>query len=128
MGVAHGGFKARHHEKAGSASALTIKIKNFGTVTETQVGYRVTATCSGTCTGTVTLSAACTGTVGPLAPGNTKAVSGCTATPTTAGDHWLYTLIVIHCGTDGAPPCTSNDGGTDANPANNIRVRKVKVA
>jgi len=50
---------------------LGIKIKDLGTMTETQVGYKVVATCQrpGGCYGTVIFSPACTGTVGPLAPG-----------------------------------------------------------
>jgi hypothetical protein len=67
------------------------------------------------------------GTIGPLAPGNTKVVSGCTATPTHTGDTWLFTLIVIHCGADGAPPCTTNDGAIDVNNSNNVAVTKVTV-
>jgi len=63
------------------------------------------------CTGPApTLSAACTGTIGPLAPGATKVASGCTATfaPGSTGNEWLFTLMVIHCGADGGPPCTTN--------------------
>jgi len=129
VGVAgHGlGFNAPNTVKAGHTIAIHIRIQNFGSVTETQVGYMVVATCSGTCTGTVTLSAACTGTVGPLAPGATKVVNGCTATPTHAGDVWLLTLMVIHCGADGGPPCTTNDGAIDANNSNNVAVTKVTV-
>jgi hypothetical protein len=138
--VAVASFTVPSTEQHGSVYPLGISIKNLGTVTETQVGYKVKATCvpsdddsedheggSGTCQGTVIFSAACTGTVGPLAPGQTKSVTGCTAKPTAAGDHWVYTLIVIHCGTDGSFPCTTNDGSKDANPTNNIATRKVTV-
>ena len=132
VGVAgHGlGFNAPNTVQAGHTTAIHIRLQNFGSVTETQIGYRVTATCSGTCGTAPTLSAACTGTVGPLAPGNTKVVNGCTATfaSGTTGDMWLLTLMVVHCGADGAPPCTTNDVGADANNSNNVVVTKVVVA
>ena len=82
------------------------------------------------CTGPApTLSAACTGTIGPLAPGATKVASGCTATfaPGSTGNEWLFTLMVIHCGADGGPPCTTNDGATDGNNSNNIAVTEIDV-
>jgi hypothetical protein len=131
VGVAgHGlGFNAPNTVQAGHTTAIHIRIQNFSsTVTETQIGYIVTATCSGTCTGTVTLSAACTGTVGPLIPGATQVASGCTATfsPDATGT-WTFTLIVIHCGADGSPPCTTNDGGIDANNSNNVAVLTITV-
>jgi hypothetical protein len=40
---------------------------------------------------------------------------------------WLLTLMVIHCGADGGPPCTTNDGAIDANNSNNVAVTKVTV-
>jgi hypothetical protein len=122
------GFNAPNTVKAGHTAAIHIRIENFGSVTETQIGYRAAATCGGTCTGTVTLSAGCSGTVGPVAPGATFVVeASCTATPTTAGDVWLLTLMVVHCGADGGPPCTANDGAIDVNNSNNVAVTKVTV-
>jgi alpha-tubulin suppressor-like RCC1 family protein len=122
------GFNAPTTVKAGHATAIHIRLQNFGSVTETQIGYRVAATCSGTCTGTISLSAGCSGSVGPVAPGATFVVeANCTATPTTTGDVWLLTLMVIHGGADGGPPCTTNDGAIDVNNTNNIGVTKVTV-
>ena len=121
------GFNAPNTVKAGHASAAHIRVQNFGSVTETQIGYRVAATCSGACTGTISLSG-CSGTVGPVAAGATFVVeASCTATPTTTGDVWLLTLMVIHCGADGGPPCTTNDGAIDVNNSNNVAVTKVTV-
>jgi hypothetical protein len=67
--------------------------------------------------------------IGPLAPGNTKVANGCTATfaSGTSGDMWLFTLMVIHCGTDGSSPCTTNDGSADVKNSNNVAVTKVTV-
>jgi hypothetical protein len=125
----HGlGFNAPSTVKAGHTSAAHIRVQNFGSVMETQIGYRVTATCSGTCTGTISLSAGCSGTVGPVALGATFVVeASCTATPTTTGDVWLLSLTAIHCGADGRPPCTTNDGAIDVNNSNNVAVTKITV-
>jgi hypothetical protein len=67
--------------------------------------------------------------VGPVAPGATFVVeASCTATAaTTATGTWLFTLMVIHCGADGGPPCTANDGAIDVNNSNNVAVTKVTV-
>jgi hypothetical protein len=89
--------------------------------------------------GSVVYSAACTGNAaalsgdGDLDPGEVVSVSDCTATygPNAAGstgDTWTHVLTITHCGADGATPqCTSNDGGTDSNPTNNVATKNTKV-
>ena len=89
--------------------------------------------------GSVVYSAACTGNAatlspdGDLDPGEVVSVSGCTVTygPNAAGstgDSITNVLTITHCGADSIiPPCASNDGGTDANPAHNTATKNTKV-
>ena len=116
---------------------MVIKIKNFGTITETEIRYALApAFCSDEdtdslleCNGNVTYSAACRGEVGPLAPGQRAIVGGCTATysGTTGDDKWLHVLVITHCGTDGVGVCSTSDGGTDANLSNNLAIKRTRV-
>jgi hypothetical protein len=67
-----------------------------------------------------------------LTPNESRSVSGCTVTfgpnaVADTGDTWTHVLTITHCGADGGPPCTTNDGGVDANPANNIATKNTKV-
>src|SRR2546422_870955 len=48
------GFNMPNSVKAPGSANIQIRLQNFGSVTENEVGYKVVATCSGTCTGTVT--------------------------------------------------------------------------
>ena len=124
-----------------------IKIKNFGTIAETDVPYMVSDGCTidsngdgdALDCGLVVYSAACTGNAatlsgdGDLDPGEVVSVSGCTVTygpnaVADTGDSVTHVLTIVHCGADGTiPPCTSNDGGTDANPSNNTATKNTKV-
>ncbi len=151
VGKAGGGFRTSGRAPGTSTgtdiNVVVIKIKNFGTVAETDVPYIVAGGCtidangdgdSADC-GAVVYSAACSGDAaalsadGDLDPGEVVAISGCTATygPNAAsatGDAWTHTLTIVHCGVDGAsPPCTGNDGGTDSNGSNNTATKNTKV-
>jgi hypothetical protein len=147
VGKAGGGFRTASHVKGVSkgpvTKAVVIKVKNFGTVAESEVPYRVAGACvdanhSGTldCVpGSISYSAACSGDAaavhgGPILPGQVVSIPGCTVTYTapTGGDKWVHTLVITHCGADGTmPPCTTNDGGTDAKNSNNTATRKTRV-
>jgi hypothetical protein len=146
VGVAGGGFLTAGNVRVSSGPvtrAVVIKIKNFGTVAESEVPYQVTAACvdankSGTLDcfpGTISFSAACRGDAatvngGPVLPRQVVRIPRCTVTYTapTGGDKWLLTLMITHCGADGTmPPCTRNDGGTDAKKSNNIATANTLV-
>ena len=105
-------------------------------MTEAEIRYELApAVCSdedgdgNECTGGVVYSAACTGSVGPLAPGSVAKVPGCTAeySGLTGDDKWIHTLMITHCGQDGLGVCTTNDFSSDSNPSNNLAIKKTKV-
>lgn len=147
MGKAGGGFRTRSRVRGVSSGPVTetvvIKIKNYGCVAESEVPYTVTATCvdannNGTfecIPGTIIFSPECSGDAaavngGPILPGQSVSIPGCTVTYTapTGGDKWLLVLVIGHCGTDGTLlTCATNDGADDANLSNNIATKKVLV-
>ena len=121
-------------------NAVVIKIKNFGTIVESEVRYAVAGTCAIDANGdgdtldcgSVVYSAACTGSVGPLAPGQVISVAGCTVTygvnlPADTGDKWTHVNVITHCGTDGVGVCSTNDGAADANPGNQNGTKTTRV-
>jgi hypothetical protein len=150
VGKAGGGFRtsgrAPNTTTAADVNSVVIKIKNFGTILETDVPYRVIGACTidqngdgdtNDC-GSVVYSGPCTGNAatlsgGSLTPKEVVSVPGCIVIfgPNEAadtGDTWTHTLVITHCGTDGTvPPCSSNDGGVDADPDNNIATKNTKV-
>lgn len=115
VGIAGGGFHTDGHvtlsREGPGPFPVKIKLKNFGQVPE-NISYAVTSS------EPVTLSSGCSGTVGPVQPGDSVIVSTCTVTYLEAADpDPILTLTVMH----GA------DGGTDSNPSNNTKQQAVVI-